>query len=71
MIPNTISVRAYLVNGDVNDILENASPKEAIENYLFPDMRPPVQTIVLDAVTAEGKKLNISISPTSITASIQ
>ena len=68
---NTISVRAYLVNGDVNDILENASPKDAIEDYLFPDMRPPVQTIVIDAITDDGKKLNITISPTSITAKLQ
>jgi hypothetical protein len=71
MRKNIISVRAYLVNGDVNDILEEASPKEAIESYLFPDMRPPVQTLVMNAVTSDGKQLSISISPTSITATLQ
>jgi hypothetical protein len=71
MRKNTISVRAYLVNGDINDILVNASPKEAIEDYLFPDMRPPVQTIVIEAITDDGRRLNISISPKSITAELQ
>jgi hypothetical protein len=33
MKKNSISFRSYLVNGDLNEILENATPKEAIETY--------------------------------------
>jgi hypothetical protein len=68
---NTISVRAYIVTDDINDILENASPKKAIENYLCPDMRPPVQTIVIEAKTHDGKMVTLSITPSSISANIE
>ena len=61
MTNNTISVTAYIVTGSTNDILVDATPHEAIENYLCPDMRPPVQTIVIKAKTNDGKIVTISV----------
>jgi len=66
MKTNRISVQAYFVNGSMQDVLEDATPQEAIENYLLPDMRPPVQTLVISVATKEGKHFSISISQTSI-----
>lgn len=71
MIKNTISVTAYIVTGSTNDILIDASPKTAIEDYFLPDMRPPVQTIVIKAVTNEGQLVTLSISNSTINASIK
>jgi hypothetical protein len=68
---NTISVSAYLVNGSVNDILTEASPMQAIEEYLFPDMRPPVQNLVITAKTKDGKLVTLSIGKTSINATLE
>lgn len=68
---NTISVRAYIVTGGTNDMLEEATPHEAIENYLCPDMRPPVQTIVITAKTHDGKTVTISVGQNSISGSIE
>lgn len=68
---NTLSVKAYIVNGDMADILEDATPDEAIENYLCPDMRPPVQTIVIEAKTADGKLVKLSITQKEIYASME
>ncbi|MES1218849.1 MAG: hypothetical protein ABUT20_25310 [Bacteroidota bacterium] len=68
---NTISVSAYLVNGSANDILTEASPTQAIEEYLFPDMRPPVENLVITAKTNDGKLVTISIGKKTISASIE
>jgi hypothetical protein len=70
MNKNTITVTAYLVNGSSNEVLTDASPKDAIEEYLMPDMRPPVQTLVIKAITSDGKEVKLSISQSSITATI-
>lgn len=66
MIPNTVSVTAYFVTGEVNNVLENASPKDAIENYFLPDMRPPVENLLIEAFDKDGKKVTISITQKSI-----
>ena len=42
MTKNTISVTAYIVTGSDIKILLNESPHQAIEKYLCPDMRPPI-----------------------------
>ena len=70
MSNNQISVRAYLVDGSTLDILEDASPKDAIENYFCPDMRPPVQTIVITTKTDDGKIITLSISPNFINVKV-
>lgn len=71
MTKNTISVTAYIVNGDLNEVLIDASPKEAIDQYFMPDMRPPVQTLVIKAIKNDGKEVSLSISNSSINASIK
>ncbi len=71
MTKNTVSVTAYIVTGSTNDILIDASPKEAIEQYFMPDMRPPVQTLVITAMTNDGKEVTLSISNSTINASIK
>ena len=68
---NTISVTAYIVTGSTNDILVNSTPHEAIENYLCPDMRPPVQTIVITAKTNDGKTVKLSIGQDRIYADVE
>ena len=66
MKKNTISALAYVVNGATSDILESVTPAAAIENYFLPDMRPPVQTLVIKAVTDEGKTVLLSITQNSV-----
>ena len=68
---NTVSVTAYLVDGGINQILEEANPKDAIEQYLLPDMRPPVQTLVIEAQTDDGKTVVLSISNRNVHASLK
>lgn len=68
---NTISVIAYIITGDTNEILIDVKPKEAIEKYFMPDMRPPVQTLVIKATTNDGKEVTLSISNSTINASIK
>ena len=63
---NTISVTAFIVTGEVNDILSDSTPHDAIENYFCPDMRPPLETIVIKAKTDEGKTVLLSITQNSI-----
>jgi hypothetical protein len=66
---NTISVSASLINGGYIDVLENATPKEAIEEYFYPDCKPPVSTLTIKAVNESGKTVKISISQSCITIS--
>ena len=67
---NTISVKAYLVDGGEMEILNDANPSQAIEQYLLPDTRPPVQTLVFAAYTDEGKLIKLSFTQKSITFSV-
>lgn len=71
MTKNTISVSAHIITGGTNEILINATPHDAIENYLCPDMRPPVETIVIKAKTDEGKTVTISVTQNKIYADIE
>lgn len=66
MDKNKISVTAVLVTGAMNDILNDATPHEAIENYLCPGMRPPVESITIKAHTDEGKIVLLTITQESI-----
>ena len=68
---NTISAKVYLVNGSDIDILEEESPKIAINEYLYPDCNPPVSNYVLKVMTDKGKLVTISISNNYISAKIE
>lgn len=68
MEPNTISVTAHIVTGGEIEILKDAAPSRAIEDYLCPDMRPPVQSISITVCTSEGKQITISVGQKSIGA---
>ena len=68
---NTISVRAYIVNGQVNDILDNDTPKTAIDEYLFPDSGAPVSTLEITVKTNEGQTISLSLSKDKIYAKIE
>ena len=70
MNKNTISVTANIVTGGDIKILENESPHQAIEKYLCPDMRPPVENILIEAMTDDGKLVKISIVQKRIYATI-
>jgi hypothetical protein len=63
---NTITVKAYLVNGDMRDILIDTNPHNAIEEYFLPDTRPPVERLVIEAFSQEGKKVTLSITQKNI-----
>ena len=58
---NSITVTAHLANGSVNEILYQASPSAAIEEYLFPDMRPPVDFLSISATDENGKSATIIV----------
>lgn len=68
---NTISVAVYMVDGGFNEILSNATPAKAIDDYLFPDMRPPVRVIVINAMTEDGKNITLSVFQNRITVNIE
>ena len=70
MTKNTISVTAYIVTGSDIKILLNESPHQAIEKYLCPDMRPPIENILIEAMTDDGKLEKISITQERIYATI-
>lgn len=71
MIPNTLSITAYLVNGNEFQLLTQAPPEVALAEYLCPDVHPPVKTLVIEASTVEGKRVKLNISPDGINASIE
>lgn len=68
---NTVTAEARLVNGSVNYILQEATPKQAIEEYLFPDCRPPVETLLITVKTDTGQTVTIAIGQKSISAFIE
>lgn len=70
MTNNTISVTANLINGSAHDILEDVSPKEAI-NYFYPDSGPPVTFFTIKAKTNDGKTVTLSLSESKISATIE
>jgi hypothetical protein len=59
---NSVTVRAYLVNGDVADIVQDANPKQAIE-YFYPDSGAPVRILEFSIIDSNGKQCSVSISP--------
>jgi hypothetical protein len=67
---NTISVKAYIVDGSINDILEDASPKTALDEYFSPDTRPPVEELVISAFADDGRVVDIYITPKKIRVDI-
>ena len=68
---NTISVQAYLINGQLNDVVDNDAPQNAIEEYFFPDSGAPVSSLVITAKTNDGKTVTLSLSKDRISASIE
>lgn len=62
MLTNTISVTACLVNGTEFQFLSRAPTEVALAEYLCPDVYPKVQTLVIDVITNEGKKVTLNIS---------
>jgi hypothetical protein len=71
MEKNTISVRAHLISGGVNEMLHEVKPDAAIEEYLCPDMRPPVRCIVINAVTEDNKNVTLTIFQNRISVIIE
>ena len=68
---NTISVQAYLVNDQINDVLDNESPKTAIDEYFFPDSGAPVSSLIITAKTHDGRTVTLSLSKDKISATIE
>lgn len=59
---NTVSIKAFLVNGDEADYLEDVTAEKAIE-FLVGETGVPVQTLSIRLVDNNGKKYTISIFP--------
>ena len=59
---NSLSLKAYLVNGEVADIVQDANPKQAIE-YFYPDSGAPVRILEFSIIDRDGKQCSVSISP--------
>lgn len=68
MDKNTISVRAYLANGDLHEVLENVSPREALSSYFMPNSPAPVQELILKVRTRDGRLVSLYITPDRIEA---
>jgi hypothetical protein len=71
MTNNTISVTVNLINGTAADVLENVSPKVAINQYFYPDSGAPVTFLTIKAKTNDGKTVTLSLSETNISATIE
>lgn len=56
-----IMVKAFFVNGQSNTILSGETPKDAIEQYFFPDSMP-VETLSIMVQMPDGKTLNLVIN---------
>lgn len=67
MNKETITVNVSLVNGSEANILDNATPEEAISDYLYPDSGTPVRTVSIRVCDSNGKQVQISIFPGGIT----
>jgi hypothetical protein len=61
MKKNTISVSVNYVNGNYQDVLNCASPKEALDEYLFPDPGMPI-SYSLSATDKAGKFVTIFVN---------
>jgi hypothetical protein len=59
---NTLSVSVHLVNGGSISVLEAETAHNAIENYLYPDCRPPVACYTMSATDDNGRTVIISIA---------
>lgn len=68
---NTISMRANIVNGQINDILNNDTPKTAIDECFFPDSGAPVSSLTITAKTHDGKTITLSLSKDKIHATVE
>jgi len=66
MNKNTVSVMVYLKYNSSIEMLENSNPKNAIENYFYPDSGAPVLNIIIKAMTQEGKLITLSITDSAI-----
>jgi hypothetical protein len=67
---NSVSVRAYLANGDLHEVLEGADPKTAIEDYFMPDTPAPVRELILKVRTQDGQLVSLYISANRIEAAV-
>jgi hypothetical protein len=65
---NSVSVRAYLANGDLHEVLENVSPREALTKYFLPDSPAPVQELIVKVRTRDGRLVSLYITPDRIEA---
>lgn len=68
---NTISVMVYLKDNSSNELLFNSNPKNAIQEYFYPDSGVPVLNVIIKAMTLEGKLITLSITDTSIDGRIE
>ena len=59
MKPNTISVTVHLVNNSVSDVLEDASPAEAINEYFCQWEADEVKALHILATNHDGVSINI------------
>lgn len=71
MNKNTISVMVYLKDNSSSELLVNSNPKNAIQDYFFPDSGVPVLNIIIKAMTQEGKLITLSITDYSIDGRIE
>lgn len=61
MRKNTISVNVSFANGSDQTVLDNVGPKEALDDYLFPDPGMPI-TYSLRATSHDGKSVSVVIT---------
>lgn len=70
MNKNTISVVVYLKDNSSIEMLKNGNPKNAFENYFYPDSGAPVLNVIIKAFTNEGKLITLSITDNTIDGNI-
>ncbi len=63
-----IIVKVFYVNGNDQTVLSGDTPKNAIENYFFPDagMKTDVSILIMNT---DGKSLTLNINGTTNTVS--
>jgi len=63
---NKITCTTHLVNGTDIQVCNEDSPNQAIEKWLMPDMRPPVQVLAITLWDDKGDEYKLSITQSDI-----
>jgi hypothetical protein len=66
---NSVSIRAYLTNGELREVLESGTPAQAL-HHLLPGTSADVQELILKVRTRDGRVVSLYINQQRVEATI-